>query len=399
MMVVGNYYPESCGGTEIFTQVLAEGLSKAGYDVSVLCTSDKDCFDVINSIKVYRIRVINLRLFPNSRITFLINKCLHIYNPLNKIKIWPILKKENPDIVHLQMARTISPYIIKLCYKKGIKTVQTLHELFSLWNFNAFINKNFDKLLYTKPPAIVKLYKSLHKRISYKVNAVTAPSEFAINQYLKEGYFKNVMSKVIKNSFDFDLSQVEEIYKHKKEKLYLNEKVRFLSIGRVDHYKGLEILLEEFSKIDNENIELNIAGIGRLEPLVKIYGAKDSRIKYLGLVYGEEKQNLFLQSDVLIFPSTYPETFGLVILEAYIYGLCVIASNIGAVSDLVKHNKTGILVKPSDPKELSEAIIKLSNKQEIYVLLDNCKEILSSYRFDNFISQFQLLYREVMNQS
>jgi glycosyltransferase involved in cell wall biosynthesis len=59
---------------------------------------------------------------------------------------------------------------------------------------------------------------------------------------------------------------------------------------------------------------------------------------------------------VLIFPSECYETFGLVAVEAYAAGTPVIAANIGAVAEVVKHGRTGLLFKPGDPPELAARV-------------------------------------------
>lgn len=398
MLVVGNYFPESCGGTQVFTQVLAEALNHAGHDVSVLCMGDNDKDEIINGVKVYRMKVVQIEKWTKNKLVYFINKCLHMYNPFNAKKLIPILKKEQPDILHLQMARMISPSVLSVAHKMNIKTIHTLHELFSLWNFNPFIQKDIANILSTKPGIIVRIFKEIHKNISHSVSAVTAPSNFALKQYLREGYFRSVKKRIIPNAIPFNIEEVNRIYKIKQQKLGTTIKVKFLYIGRLDHYKGLELILSEFTKLKDLNIELIIAGIGTLESLVKEYCEKDSRIKYRGFVYGSEKDELFSEANVLLFPSTYYETFGLVILEAYIHGLVVIGSNIGAVPDLVSHSKTGYLIPPNDSSALSNAIKHFSHPENILSLLDNCKEELRKYDFKEFIKRYEELYREVLEK-
>ena len=58
----------------------------------------------------------------------------------------------------------------------------------------------------------------------------------------------------------------------------------------------------------------------------------------------------------LIFPSTWYETFGRVAIEAFAKGTPVIASNIGAIAELIDSPKNGICFKPGDAKDLAEKI-------------------------------------------
>jgi glycosyltransferase involved in cell wall biosynthesis len=393
LMVVGNYFPESCGGTQVFTQVLSEGLINRGYKVSVLCMGKKDSIEYIKGVRVYRIVPFELCVLGKSRFVRFINKCLHIYNPFNSSKIKKILLLENPDIVHIQMVRMITPIVTKIAANMNIKIVCTLHELFSLWNFNPFATKDLSRLLYTSPPFIVKFYKKIHRSISSRVSVVTAPSEFVLKKYLNEGYFKNAEKILINNSIPFNTKNVDIAYKRKKEGLKRKKTVNFLYIGRVDHYKGIELMLKVFIDNTNPNLRLYIAGTGVLEGLIADSTKRDKRIKYFGFVYADEKEELFKQCDVLLFPSTYPETFGLSILEAYINGLVVIGSDVGAVAGVIEDKKTGLLIKPNDYDSLLNAIQYFSVSSKIIKHLAYCREILKKYTFSDFLANYETVYK------
>ena len=78
MMVVGSYYPESFGGTEIFTKDLSEDLTSKGIKVCVICAGEKIITEFINGVKVYRIKMDRK---PSTTIKNKVyNKRLDIYN-------------------------------------------------------------------------------------------------------------------------------------------------------------------------------------------------------------------------------------------------------------------------------------------------------------------------------
>jgi glycosyltransferase involved in cell wall biosynthesis len=57
----------------------------------------------------------------------------------------------------------------------------------------------------------------------------------------------------------------------------------------------------------------------------------------------------------VLVPSRFPETFGYVVAEAQLEGRVVVASTIGALTELVEHEATGLLVPPGDPRALADA--------------------------------------------
>ena len=71
-------------------------------------------------------------------------------------------------------------------------------------------------------------------------------------------------------------------------------------------------------------------------------------------IHGKEKENLMVLSDIFVFPSYYErETFGIVNIEAMSWGLPVITSNEGAISEIVQDGITGFIVNPKSPEEIA----------------------------------------------
>jgi len=81
------------------------------------------------------------------------------------------------------------------------------------------------------------------------------------------------------------------------------------------------------------------------------------------------------KSKFLIFPSKWYETFGLTLLEAFALETVVIAPNIGSISNIIKHEKNGILFKPNDIDDLVNKIKwVLSNTNKCEEIKRNAKK-------------------------
>jgi glycosyltransferase involved in cell wall biosynthesis len=74
-------------------------------------------------------------------------------------------------------------------------------------------------------------------------------------------------------------------------------------------------------------------------------------------------QTFYTSQDVLIAPSIWPESFGLVTREALAAGLWVIASQAGALAEPIEHDVNGFVVKPGSVEELRAALTKTSHSR------------------------------------
>lgn len=139
---------------------------------------------------------------------------------------------------------------------------------------------------------------------------------------------------------------------------------RLLFVGRLVVEKGVSYLLQAVSALRNDrfDIELHIVGDGILQSQLEAEAeALDvaSQTQFWGFVpQGEPLSKLYRASDMLILPSLQ-EQQGKVLLEAMANSLPIIASNIGGIPTIVRHEWNGLLVPPCDPCAISQAIARL----------------------------------------
>jgi glycosyltransferase involved in cell wall biosynthesis len=126
-------------------------------------------------------------------------------------------------------------------------------------------------------------------------------------------------------------------------------------VGRLVPEKGVNTMLQAWEKL-NARIPLKIVGSGPLFE-AKAGGEKDgSLIEWLGQQNPKTVYELLGKARFLIFPSEWYETFGRVAIEAFVKGTPVIASDIGAISQVTQDHVTGLLFHPGDPGDLAEKV-------------------------------------------
>lgn len=142
---------------------------------------------------------------------------------------------------------------------------------------------------------------------------------------------------------------------------------RFLMATRFVYAKGLDLMMEsfeEFCKQDDE-WQLDIIGAGDLWNQIvadaKRRGIED-RVNFVG--YTNEPEKYYLNSSVFLLPSRW-EGWPMVIMEAFEFGLPVIAFHTGAMDLIIDDGKTGYLPEAFDTKKFTDAMLKLAHDEEL----------------------------------
>jgi len=169
---------------------------------------------------------------------------------------------------------------------------------------------------------------------------------------------------------------------------------KILFCGKLIEKKRPIDLLKAFSLLNNKSYRLIYAGSGKLErELIKLSKKLkiNDKVIFKGLLTREELDDLYSSVDLLVLPSGYGETWGLVVNEALEYGLPIVVSDIvGCSIDLC--NKNGIIFEMGSIDQLSNSIKKIINynMEEYSKLRSRSLELKNKFSFytikDNLIS-------------
>jgi len=152
--------------------------------------------------------------------------------------------------------------------------------------------------------------------------------------------------------------------------------IRFGFIGSLMSAKGVHILIQSFNGIDPDKAELKIYGrASSYKSSLENYegslrkAARHKNIHWMGGIDHEEIAQVLKNLDVLIVPSLWDENLPLVIQEAFLAKVPVIASRLGGIPELVKDNISGLLFKAGDALELRLKIQKIINNPGLILKL------------------------------
>jgi phosphatidylinositol alpha-1,6-mannosyltransferase len=136
----------------------------------------------------------------------------------------------------------------------------------------------------------------------------------------------------------------------------------------------------------NPNVNLTIAGDGSQKKNLEKQAKKLQLTRYVefaGKVPFASLSQLYADCDIVVFPSIYAEPFGRVALEAMYFGKPVVASRVGGIPEVVDDKKTGLIVSPDNPKELSDAIITIVRDLQLRQLMGNTGKLAIKEKFDS----------------
>jgi glycosyltransferase involved in cell wall biosynthesis len=148
------------------------------------------------------------------------------------------------------------------------------------------------------------------------------------------------------------------------QKEYTHSKIRIVHLSNLQRAKGLFHVLDAVSEVYSKygkNVEFVFAGNWIDEKTQniyeKFYGSHNSLpIRIIGPVYGRNKYDFLLSSDIFVFTPVEEEGHPWVIIEAMAAGLPLIATDQGAITESVIERKNGFIVEKENPSQIAEKI-------------------------------------------
>jgi len=270
-----------------------------------------------------------------------------------------IIQRERPDIVHVHNTFfLVSPSIYDACMVENVPVVQTLHNYRLLCPIGTFyrdgkicndcltkglkssvINKCWkgSRIATLLLASIVKLIR--WKRIFFrKVRRSIVLGEFSRKMFSTNGIPSNFIS-VKPNFLDFDpgTSSVQGTYA--------------LFIGALRDYKGIKTLVRAWRNV-NDHFPLKMIGEGPLRgEMEKLM--QDASIGLLGQKTLAEVIGYIRGALFVVVPSECYETCARVIVESFACGVPVLASDHGAMKELITDHETGVFFTANDAEDLA----------------------------------------------
>lgn len=327
-----------------------------------------------------------------------------------------LLDEIRPDVVHIHHLLFLSHGIVSEIKKRKIPVLYTLHDywlicyrgqlirngavvcgggnnaeckdcLRYLLSIRKYALYSYSVLKKCLPPRLLELVKGVYPALSADrslkeieglnesagsiytmIDVFMAPSHFIRERFISQGL---AADKILYSPYGLDQRSFMPAQKNKSGVF------TFGYLGTLLPAKGADILIAAFRGIRNAQVRLLL--YGKLSSYsgfefylreLKRAAVGDSRISFKGPYDNKEIARVLSGMDTLVVPSVWPENAPLVIQEAFLAKVPVIASRIGGIPELVTDGVNGLLFNPGDADDL---------RSKMQYIIDN-PQILDKFR-------------------
>lgn len=367
ILMVTEWHPLTIGGVQRHVKELAENLIEKGFEVTIITkTNNKKLNKKHGKIPIIEIE----HATPIQS----------ILTPPSPNKLKEAIMKYSPDIIHVHHAFTPTPLLtLYIADKMEKPKILTNHSIAgnSILTLMSCKGLKFLKYFISRADKIISVSKCaakfIEKLLGSEVESIIIPNGVNVNR--------------------FKPSEKEA------------DKPIVLFVGRLVHRKGVHILIKAFTKVVKEipEAKLVIVGEGYMKPILQMISKQlkiKEKVKFLGEIDEEKLLKTYQKSRVVVIPSLYRESFGIVALEAMATGKPVIATRVGGLPEIIKDGINGLLTQPGNPTELAEKITLLLSDKSIANKMGvmGRKIAVEKYSWNVIAKQIINVYLEVIEE-
>lgn len=358
LVTIFSYPPK--GGLGMYMQELKKGLEKAGHKVDIFARNESGDYGIDNRGQDVNKQIKKDRKRINEKLTLIGDVKIDPYITTLQERISMLtaslkfISMNEYDLIHAQ--DIASAYAVQMLKPKHVPLILTLHGCVTAeWLYLGIIKKGSPGFSFIS---------SIESQVIQKSNHTIVPSKWQKNLFKRCQVSTDKMS-VVHNGLDIK-SFLKEMKKQSDIKKPDHKRV-ILCTGRLEGIKGQQCLLESLAKLKKKrsNWVCWIVGHGKNEKSLKQQCKQlrlRNRVKFLGRRH--DVPALLNEADIFVLPSLQ-ENYPYSLMEAQVAGKAIIASDVGGISEMVRHKKNGLLSSPGDSGELYKKINKVLKDQRL----------------------------------
>jgi glycosyltransferase involved in cell wall biosynthesis len=340
------------GGADENTLFTVQGLNKDKYEVDLIIGEEFDK-DILNKVKNNNFNIIKIKGLKG--------KLNFLYDPIVLLKLIKLLKIKHYDIVH---THTTKAGILGRIASSISGVPIIIHGLHGS-TFQAFNSGLLNWLLFL-----------LERLTSRFTDAYVSVSKMLSEKYVEKGIGEKEKYYTVYSGIRLDkFCDVRERinYGEKQRELGINSKHFVIgNVARLETRKGHQFLLDAFKKVTLERkdcpLKLLIIGEGEDREKLENYTRElnlEEKVIFAG--YREDVEELMALMDIFVLTSLR-EGLPRVLVQAVAVGIPLVAFNVDGVSEIIKDNHNGFLIRPRDVEQLANRIVRYIDNKELVLL-------------------------------
>ncbi|HAK89081.1 MAG: hypothetical protein A2077_03925 [Nitrospirae bacterium GWC2_46_6] len=305
-------------------------------------------------------------------------------NPISVLKMKSLIDRERPDIVntHSSSDSWVASIAVKLLRMHYFAT-KTKPKIIRTRHLSTPIGKSFlSRLIYDMlPDAVMTTGEEIRQRM-IKYNGFDGSKIFSVPTGIDIERFNPASVKPAFNADGFAVGMV----------------------GVLRSWKGHGYFIEAVPEILSRIPEavFYIVGAGpQHENIKRMISDMALNEKVFMLGHREDVAEILASLDVIAHPSYAHEGVPQSVLQALAMERAVVASDVGAISEVVRDGETGLLMRPRDPKHIAEKVIELHGDPDLRVRLgkDGRRLVEQNHSFENMLDKIEKLYGNILDNA
>jgi glycosyltransferase involved in cell wall biosynthesis len=179
--------------------------------------------------------------------------------------------------------------------------------------------------------------------------------------------------------------------------------LRLTYLGRLVATKGVADCIEAARLLvaSGRDVTLRIAGGGPQEAALRAKAAElvdNGAVEFVGPKFGADKDRLWCETDVFVFPTSHAEGLPYALLESMAAGAVPITTRAGAAPDVIEAGVHGLFVPAADPRALCDAVIELDDdRARLARMSQQCAALIRrDYSVERLSGDFAAVYRSLV---
>ncbi len=274
------------------------------------------------------------------------------------------IQYKQPDLIHFHCIQRLTGSILEAAHDLQVPFLVTVHDAWWLSDHQFLVDKQGQPVNELQSSPIVaaqtsdQLQRTLQRRRLLTSLLNKAARVLAVSDYQQAFYQKNGVTNVIINKNGVDTITLDSGPTEPTDKVIIGY------TGSICHHKGYYFLKQIVENNAFKNIEIKVIQFNLNEPRNEVWGATE--VDYLPKFDSKNMVDFYSQIDVLIAPSMWPESFGLITREAALVGIWVIASEAGGLAEVIEHGKNGFKFTMGNADELTDILRQIDNHPQTY---------------------------------